>query len=128
MDQPGRLRYYLRMGVVDWNAELTRGVLSHAVLTALEPAPSHGYELVSTMREHGFPRLNGGTLYPLLRRLEEQGLVSHEWDTSAAGPAKKVFRLTELGVAELQHARTAWAEMGQALHSLQSTHRPRSEK
>jgi len=108
------------MGMVDWNAELGRGTLSHAVLAALSSAPRHGYELVQVMRVHGFPRLQGGTLYPLLRRLEDQRLLDHEWDTTGGGAARKVFRLTELGRSELGHAGRAWDEMGRALESLQT--------
>lgn len=111
------------MGIIDWEAELGRAVLSHAVLAALEPGACHGYELMAVMRTHGFPRLQGGTVYPLLRRLEEQRLVEHTWDTPSTGPARKVFTLTELGVAELQHAQRAWSRTGQALKSLQSTQR-----
>ncbi|WP_432499179.1 PadR family transcriptional regulator [Kineococcus auxinigenes] len=111
------------MALIDWTAELARGVLSQAVLAALAHKERHGYELVSVMRRHGFPRVQGGTLYPLLRRLEQQQLVTYAWDTSIAGPARKVFSLTEVGRAELHHARSAWDQMGQALLSLENADR-----
>lgn len=106
------------MTLLDWRSELSRGALPYGTLAALASRPRHGYELVSTLRAAGFARLQGGTLYPLLRRLEEQRLITHEWDTSASGPARKVFALTELGASELHHARVAWAELTRSLDSL----------
>lgn len=111
------------VGVIDWSAELARGVLAQAVLSALVHRECHGYELISIMRRHGFPRIQGGTVYPLLRRLEEQQLVAHAWDTSAAGPARKVFGLTELGRAELHYSRQAWDDMGRTLLLLENADR-----
>ncbi|UNX53791.1 PadR family transcriptional regulator [Georgenia sp. TF02-10] len=107
------------MDGIDWRAEVTRGALSYAVLAALASQGRHGYQLGSLLRSHGFPRIQGGTLYPLLRRLEDHGVISHAWDTSAPGPARKVFSLTALGRAELQNARRAWVETTRALESLQ---------
>ena len=109
------------MAVVDWQAEFGRGALSFAVLAALAHQPQHGYALNSHLRAHGFPRLQGGTLYPHLRRMEEQRLVSHAWDTAESGPARKVFSLTDLGRAELTHARTAWAALGASIDAVSST-------
>ncbi len=106
------------MSLIDWRSELSRGALPYGTLAALSARPRHGYELVTRLRAASFPRLQGGTLYPLLRRLEDQRLISHAWDTSAAGPARKVFTLTELGAAELHYARVAWAEVSRGLESL----------
>lgn len=115
-----RWRYYLAMSI-DWSSEVSRGALSHGVLAALAQRARHGYELVGVLRDAGFERLQGGTLYPLLRRMEGQGLVSHAWETPAAGPARKVFALSERGRSELQEARAAWDEMSRSLERLMTT-------
>ncbi len=60
------------MALIDWRSELSRGALPYGALAALSSQPRHGYELMTLLRSAGFARLQGGTLYPLLRRLEEQ--------------------------------------------------------
>ncbi|WP_307105332.1 PadR family transcriptional regulator [Arthrobacter globiformis] len=60
--------------------------------------------IAEVLRSGGFPRTQGGTLYPLLRRLEEQGLVSHKWQHDTAGPGRKQFAITDEGRAELTRA------------------------
>ncbi len=76
---------------------LLRAVLPLAVLTALDTAPGHGYALVARLRAAGFTNAQGGTVYPLLRGLEREGLVESTWDVGGPGPARKVFRVTEGG-------------------------------
>ena len=74
--------------------ELRRGTVVVASLIALEQ-PGYGYGLLQTLAEAGFS-VDGNTLYPLLRRLEDQGLVTSEWDTSGSKP-RKFYRTSELG-------------------------------
>jgi PadR family transcriptional regulator PadR len=102
----------------NWRQDLAKGVLSHAALAALAPAPGHGYELLARLNDRGFDRLKGGTLYPLLHRLESQSLISHHWTTPAAGPARKVYTITDTGLAELDEAERAWSQVDEALRSL----------
>ena len=74
--------------------ELRRGTVVVASLIALEQ-PGYGYGLLQTLAEAGFS-VDGNTLYPLLRRLEDQGLLTSEWDTSASKP-RKFYRTSDLG-------------------------------
>lgn len=60
--------------------------------------------------EAGLGEIKGGTLYPLLARLETRELVTIEWRTGEGGPGRKYFRLTETGRAELVDARSAWGD------------------
>ncbi|MCU1407438.1 MAG: hypothetical protein JWQ43_3741 [Glaciihabitans sp.] len=96
------------MSPIDWQSELNRAALPQAVLALLSSSPLHGYAMIDVLRTHGFERIKGGTLYPLLRRLEEQGLLDHTWDHDDAGPGRKVFALTPLGVDELTRSLEAW--------------------
>ena len=59
--------------------------------------------------------IKGGTLYPLLARLETRELVTIEWRTGEGGPGRKYFRLTDAGRAELADARTAWSTFERAV-------------
>lgn len=114
------------MASIDWSAEITRAALPQAVLAALSAEPQHGYALVEVLRGNGFPRIKGGTLYPLLRRLEDQGLVNYRWKHDEPGPGRKVFSLTPLGGEELDRARTAWNHMSQLLATLRTNRRDAS--
>src|ERR1700757_3316105 len=78
-----------------------------ALLLLLREHPAHGYDLLERLPElTGEARIEMGNLYPLLRRLEEQGLVSSEWDDSSPGPAKRRYAITPAGERLLDH----WAE------------------
>jgi PadR family transcriptional regulator PadR len=83
----------------------------------------HGYAMIEVLRSGGFPRTQGGTLYPLLRRLEEQGLASHEWQHDTAGPGRKQFAITDEGLAELTRAVDAWQQMDEALSRIRTSRR-----
>jgi PadR family transcriptional regulator PadR len=61
------------------------------VLAILSAERQHEYAMIEIFRNHGFDRIKGGTLYPLLQRFEEQGLAAHVCEHEAAGPGRKVF-------------------------------------
>ena len=87
--------------------ELRRGSLILLVLSALKK-PAYGYNLIKVLEENGVP-METNTLYPLLRRLEGQGLLQSEWETSEAKP-RKYYALTALGAEVLESAKTKWYE------------------
>jgi PadR family transcriptional regulator PadR len=74
--------------------ELRRGTVVLACLVVLRTA-DYGYALLERLAELGFP-VDANTLYPLLRRLEKQGLLTSDWNTDEARP-RKFYRTTELG-------------------------------
>jgi PadR family transcriptional regulator, regulatory protein PadR len=86
---------------------LHRALTPMLTLALLAVAPRHGYAIIAELRELGVRGANGGTLYPLLRELEGESLVASSWDTSGAGPARKVFSLTPLGAERLERDRDA---------------------
>jgi PadR family transcriptional regulator PadR len=106
---------------IDFDQELTRAALPQAVLAVLSHDESHGYAIAELLRQHGFSRIKGGTLYPLLKRLEDQGLVEHTWQHDQAGPGRKQFRLTDQGRQELERSAKAWRRMSEVLTSIQTT-------
>lgn len=95
--------------------EITRAGLPLVSLALLAESADHGYALLERLRERGFDRVQGGTLYPLLRRLEERGLVEHRWLHEAAGPGRKEFAVTAAGRDELAQARAEWERVRDAL-------------
>ena len=79
--------------------ELRRGTLILLVLSQLKE-PMYGYSLVKKLNDNQVP-MDANTLYPLMRRLEGQGLLESSWDTSEAKP-RKYYRITEDGKAVLE--------------------------
>ncbi|MEH0936588.1 PadR family transcriptional regulator [Micromonospora psammae] len=79
--------------------ELRRGTVVVASLVALR-RPDYGYALLQRLAGHGFP-VDANTLYPLLRRLEEQGLLTSEWNTEESRP-RKFYRTSEDGESVLR--------------------------
>ncbi len=90
-------------------AEWLRGFLSLAVLRVMADGPSYGYAINTQLSEAGVGEIKGGTLYPLLARLEAAALVTSSWQAGDGGPGRKFFELTELGRDELDHRSRAWA-------------------
>lgn len=87
-----------------------KGVLDICVLAALRDHEAYGYELAQRLEEAGLGPMRGGTLYPLLRRLDVAGLVETTWRTSRQGPDRKYYRLTDGGVAAVEEATEAWLD------------------
>ncbi len=97
-------------GREDRESQWLKGVLDLAVLAALAREESaYGYGLLRSLAEVGFGGLKGGTVYPLLGRLEDDGLVRSEWVVGDAGPARRYFFLTPAGHASLEAGRTGWS-------------------
>ncbi len=93
--------------------ELRRGALVLAVLSQLRER-QYGYSLRQALVEGGMP-VEEGTLYPLLRRLEAQGLLASEWDTANA-PPRRYYRLNTEGSRALVELAEAWRAQVEAIH------------
>ncbi|WP_081844621.1 PadR family transcriptional regulator [Cellulomonas sp. URHE0023] len=97
------------MDAAPWPTEWLRGVLDVCVLAVLDEGPTYGYAISARLTELGLGAIKGGTLYPLLSRLEQADLVSTEWRPGVGGPGRKYFALTTTGHDELRRLRPAWA-------------------
>ncbi|MFY1687493.1 PadR family transcriptional regulator [Plantactinospora sp. WMMB782] len=86
-----------------------RGVLDLCVLALLHRRESYGYELAQSLDASGIGPIQGGTLYPVLLRLQRTGLVSAQWREGAAGPARKYYRITPAGAETLRRTAVDWA-------------------
>lgn len=100
--------------------ELKRGTLEMLLLHLLNEEPTYGYELVSRLnrRSGGRFETKEGTLYPVLYRLEEAGLVVPEWDPPARGVPRKVYRLTEAGRQKVGELTAAWQRFAAAVDAV----------
>ncbi len=95
--------------------ELRRGVLVLATLSQLR-APRYGYELRQALAETGMP-IEEGTLYPLLRRLEAQGVLKSEWKIED-GPPRRYYALNADGRKLLRKLTESWQGMNDAMARL----------
>lgn len=101
----------------DVGAQLRKGVVDACVLGLLAREPMYGWQLSETLIEHGMIA-SIGTLYPMLGRLREQGLVSTYEQASDSGPARKYYRLTDAGTHQLQTFRHQWGPFTSAVQNL----------
>lgn len=90
-------------------AQWLKGVLDLCVLGALRGGEAYGYQLARLLGEAGLGVIKGGTLYPVLNRLETDGLLSIAWRPSGQGPDRKYYTLTDAGLTVLEEAAKEWA-------------------
>jgi DNA-binding PadR family transcriptional regulator len=95
--------------------ELRRGVLVLATLSQLR-TPRYGYELRQALADRGLV-IEEGTLYPLLRRLETQGLLSSEWKIQD-GPPRRYYIVNADGLVLLKKLTASWQGMNATMHRL----------
>lgn len=95
--------------------ELRRGTLVISVLSQLQE-PQYGYSLVTVLAERGV-EIDAGTLYPLLRRLEKQGLLASQWDTDEVRP-RKYYVLSEMGREVYERLCSEWQTMTTVVEGL----------
>ena len=85
-----------------------RGVLEVCVLAVLDGGPTYGYAISASLEEAGLGAIKGGTLYPLLGRLEAAGLVEVQWRAGESGPGRKYYELNDAGRRALAEKSEAW--------------------
>jgi DNA-binding PadR family transcriptional regulator len=95
--------------------ELRRGTVVLACLMVLRK-PEYGYALLETLDSLGFP-VDANTLYPLLRRLEKQGLLSSDWNTDQARP-RKFYRTSDTGRELADLLLADWSDIQSSIHKL----------
>jgi PadR family transcriptional regulator, regulatory protein PadR len=98
----------VRDGESDRRSQWLRGVLDLCVLALLEKGESYGYKLAQSLDCAGLGPVRGGTLYPVLLRLQRAGLIDAVWREGAVGPARKYYTLTSVGRRELRRDGASW--------------------
>jgi len=88
--------------------EMLKGTLEGIVLGILATRPAYGYEITAWLRDRGFTDIAEGTVYALLVRVEQRGLVDVERVRSEKGPPRKVYTLNPLGREHLEEFRRTW--------------------
>jgi PadR family transcriptional regulator PadR len=99
---------------------LQRGDVATLVLAALRDEPGHGYGIARRIeaRSGAVLALREGSLYPVLKDLEQHGWVTSSWEQPESGPGRKVYELTEAGSAQLATRAEDWRAYAKAFLSL----------
>jgi PadR family transcriptional regulator PadR len=119
VDALTRLAYCLVMSADQpWPSEWLRGVLEVCVLRVLADGQTYGYAIATRLAGGGLGLVKGGTLYPLLNRLETAGLVTAQWRAGDGGPGRKYYQLTDDGRQELQNTATQWSRFTEVTRAM----------
>jgi transcriptional regulator len=107
---PAKPRYQNR-------TEILQGTLDMLILQTLQWGPRHGYALSKAIRTNSgeILKVDTGSLYPALHRLERRGWIAAEWKASEIGPRLRVYRLTKSGSRQLLSERSRWERLTAAI-------------
>lgn len=98
--------------------EMLKGTLEGIVLAILLGRAAYGYEITAWLRDQGFPDIAEGTVYAVLVRIEQKGLVDVEKVPSEKGPPRKVYSLNAEGRTYLEEFWTTWSFLADRLGQL----------
>lgn len=100
--------------------DVLKGDVPILILTVLAEGPGHGYAIARQVEQRSGQALHlkEGTLYPALRVLEQEELIEGEWEVQPSGPARKVYRITANGLAELDRRRREWEQYVRTMQTL----------
>lgn len=96
-------------------AQMRKGVLEFCILSVLSQGDHYPSEIIEKMKKAKLIVVEG-TLYPLLTRLKNEGLLAYRWEESSSGPPRKYYRLTELGEQFLKELDKTWNELADAVN------------
>jgi PadR family transcriptional regulator PadR len=99
-------------------AEMLKGTLDGIVLAILAVRPAYGYEITARLRDEGFADIVEGTVYALLVRIEQRGLVDVEKVPSEKGPPRKVYSLNPRGSEYLEEFWRTWSFLAERIGHL----------
>ena len=105
------------MKIENTKAQMRKGVLEFCILSILKDGEAY---ILESLKE-GKLLVVEGTVYPLLTRLKNAGLLNYRWEESTSGPPRKYYGLTETGKLFLKELNTTWSELQQAVNRVTST-------
>lgn len=106
------------MNLDNWQTQLRKGLLEMVVLNMLNHEVYHGYDMVQTLKHINGLKIREGNIYPILARLQADGLVKSYSEPSTDGPERKYFELTNAGKKTLLNMNTHWEQIIQGLETI----------
>lgn len=110
MEINSNINNYLDLNAENIKAQMRKGVLEYCILSILRKGDSYVSPLIAELKAAKMIVVEG-TLYPLLTRQKNQGLLSYRWEESPSGPPRKYYSLTEKGRKALELMDEAWGEV-----------------
>mgnify|MGYP001060086731 FL=1 len=107
------------MKIENTKAQMRKGVLEYCILSILKDGEAYTSDILETLKDAKLLVVEG-TIYPLLTRLKNAGLLAYRWEESTSGPPRKYYALTETGKLFLKELNTTWAELQQAVKRVTS--------
>jgi len=102
------------MNIENSKAQLRKGILEFCVLALLKEEEAYPSDLLQSLKDAELIVVEG-TLYPLLNRLKNSGLLTYRWEESKSGPPRKYYSLTETGKTFYNELATSWVELRNAV-------------
>ncbi len=103
------------MNIENTKAQMRKGVLEFCILSVLKEKDAYTSEILDTLKTAKLLVVEG-TVYPLLTRLKNDGLLNYRWEESVSGPPRKYYRLTEIGQEFLTELDSTWTELSVAVN------------
>src|SRR5210317_1513884 len=107
------------MKIENTKAQMRKGVLEFCILSILEGGESYTSEILTQLKDAKLLVVEG-TIYPLLTRLKNAGLLGYRWEESTSGPPRKYYALTETGKLFLKELDTTWSDLQKAVNRVTS--------
>ena len=107
------------MKIENTKAQMRKGVLEFCILSILKDGEAYTSDILQTLKDAKMLVVEG-TIYPLLTRLKNAGLLSYRWEESTSGPPRKYYELTETGKLFLTELNNTWSELQQAVNRVTS--------
>lgn len=108
------------MNVDNMKSQMRKGILEYCILLILRGGPAYASELIGRLKEAHLLVVEG-TLYPLLTRLKNDGLLAYQWQESTSGPPRKYYTLTAVGEEFLGQLSDSWDEITATVNHLKKS-------
>ncbi|GEL09445.1 transcriptional regulator, PadR family [Flavobacterium glycines] len=103
------------MNIENTKAQMRKGVLEFCILSVLKKQDAYTSEILETLKNAKLLVVEG-TIYPLLTRLKNDGLLTYRWEESTSGPPRKYYGLTDDGQTFLNELNGTWTELSNAVN------------
>ncbi|MGB1170355.1 MAG: PadR family transcriptional regulator [Flavobacteriaceae bacterium] len=107
------------MKIENTKAQMRKGVLEYCILSILQHEDAYTSEIINTLK-HAEMIVVEGTIYPLLTRLKNSGLLSYRWEESSSGPPRKYYVISESGKLFLKELDISWSNLMEAVNQITS--------
>ena len=109
------------MNIENTQAQMRKGILEYCILLIIAQQDAYVPDIISKLKASKMIVVEG-TIYPLLTRLKNTGLLSYRWEESQQGPPRKYYSITEQGRDFLKELENSWNELTSAVNSIKENH------